>query len=171
MQDPSPRCRCNITLHPKEWKTPDPDLLQAASQSPPQQHYARGPRRILHWTPPLSRCLEETPRTGGLVTPATILHAPDGSVSYVVVGVVSKNTPHPKTSIKQPRSRRRSTSPRCFTLAPSHRSHSSKPRESLAPSSDVVPHRVALAKLSNPPQSAASLVVPRCHCRKRHPLT
>ena len=53
-----------------------------------------------------------------------------------------------------------STSPRCFTLASSHRRHSSKPGKSLAPSSDVVPYQVATARLSNPPQSAASLVVP-----------
>ena len=63
-----------------------------------------------------------------------------------------------------------STSPRCFTLASSHRRHSSKPGKSLAPSSDVVSHQEATARLSNPPQSAASQVVPWCRCRERcHP--
>jgi hypothetical protein len=72
---------------------------------------------------------------------------------------------------EQPSRRHRLISSRHFTLAPNHRRHSSKLRKSLAPSSDIVPHRVAPAKLSNPPRSAASLVIPRCRCRKRHPPT
>ena len=53
-----------------------------------------------------------------------------------------------------------STSPRCFTLTSSHYRHSSKLGKLLAPSSDVVPHQEATARLSNPPQSATSQVVP-----------
>ena len=79
--------------------------------------------------------------------------------------------PAPSDLRKPPSRHRRSTSSLCFTLTFSHRRQSSKTRKSLAPSSDVVPHRVAPAKLSNPSQSAASPVVERCRCRKRRPPT
>jgi hypothetical protein len=45
------------------------------------------------------------------------------------------------------------------------------PRKSLASSSNDEPQRRSPAKLSHPPQSAASQVVARCRCRKRHPPT
>jgi hypothetical protein len=54
-----------------------------------------------------------------------------------------------------------------LTLARSHRYQIRRPRKSLAPSVDVVPHRESPAMLSTPPQSAASRVVTRCHCHKR----
>ena len=95
---------------------------------------------------------KKTPRTGSRHT---------RSISYVALMVLRKGAPLPKISTNQPSCRHRSTSPRCFTHAPSHCHHSSKSRKSLAPSFDVVLHQVAPTKPSNPPRSTASLVIPR----------
>jgi len=86
-------------------------------------------------------------------------HAVD--LYHVTVRVVSKDAPLPMICIRQqPSPRHRSTLPRCFTLAPSHHTHSRKPRKLFAPSFDVILHWVAPAKLSNPLRSIASLVIP-----------
>ena len=66
---------------------------------------------------------------------------------------------------------RRSTATRCTAHAHSFRHHGSKPKLSLVPSSDDEPRRSNYSTADHPPQSAASLVVPRCRCRKRRHQT
>jgi hypothetical protein len=69
--------------------------------------------------PPLDSTSLSLPRRKhcerGLVTPAIVPRSE--SVSHVVVEVQSKDAPLPEISSKQPSHRRRSTLPRCFTLA------------------------------------------------------
>ena len=112
---------------------------------------------------------KRTPRAGALPHPPQYSPPRIRLKGYHRSG--EQRCPAPSDLRKPPSRRHRLTSSLCFTLTSSHRRQSSKTRKSLAPSSDVVPHRVAPAKLSNPPQSAAKPVVARCRCRKRRPPT
>jgi hypothetical protein len=115
--------------------------------SPRKEHHAWGPCHARHSTP----C--------------------PGSVSKVIVGVVSKDVPLPQISTNH---QAVAVGQLRLFASPSHlatAAKSSKIGKSLVPSSDVVPHRVPPAMLSNPSQSAASPVVERCRCRKHRPPT
>ena len=169
MQNPSPRCRCN--------KNTQPDGVNNTGSEPLADYLAVAaatPQRVgasLH--PPLdstSRVTSKrTPRAGALPHPPQYSPPRIRLKGYRRSG--EQRCPAPTDLRKPPSRHRRSTSSLCFTLTFSHRRQSSKIRKSLAPSSDIVPHRVAPTKLSNPPQSAASPVVARCRCRKRRPPT
>jgi hypothetical protein len=78
-----------------------------------------------------------------------------------------KRCPAPREPNQAARSPPRFESSRCFPLVFSRRHGARRPKKSLAPSSDDVPHWGSSAMLKAPPQSAASQVLTGCHCRKR----
>ena len=129
------------------------DCLAVAAVTP--QHAGASPHPPLDST---SRATSKRTRAGALPRPPQYSPPRIRLKDYRRSG--EQRCPAPSDLRKPPSRRRRSTSSLCFTLTFSHRRQSSKTRKSLAPSSDIVPHRVAPAKLSNPPQSIASLVVP-----------
>ena len=108
-------------------KPSNPDLSQAASQSPPREYNARGPHHIRRWTPPRSCHLS--------------LHTTDPFLKSLS-GWWAKLSRLPGTPSKPQSRRRMSTSLSCFTHARNLHYHVSKLKKSLAPSSDDVPHRI-----------------------------
>ena len=165
VRDPSPKYRCRTYTPPDRMIILDPDLSQAASQSRKGTN-AWGPRHIRRWTPPHFRRLEETPHAGA---------SPQHSTSQIRFRSGHQDrggvAPLPRASKEQSCPNRRPTSSRCSTCAIVSHHHASKPKSSLAPSSDDVSHRSSPAELSHPPQFAASQVVARCRCSKRRRLT
>jgi hypothetical protein len=90
-----------------------------------------------------------------------------GLVPRIATTVVRRGALPPREPNQAARSPPRFESSRCFPLVFSRRHGARRPKKSLAPSSDDVPHRGSSAMLKAPPQSAASQVLTGCHCRKR----
>jgi hypothetical protein len=123
------------------------------------------------------RCGSQTPcpRLKETLHAGASSHPPQYSSSQIRLNSYHRkgvcNAMLPRVSIETSGRSRKLTTSRCYIHTHDLPCQANKPRKSLSPSFDDVPHRRSPAKLSHPPQSAASLVVPRCRSRKHCHLT
>jgi len=117
---------------------PNLDLSLAASQSPSRKHNARGPRLARRWTPPLVATPKHRTRGPRHVRLSTPCH---GSFYRIAVGKMNNVALFPRSPSNCRTAPRQSTTTRCTAHARSFRHHGSKPKLSLAPSSDDEPRR------------------------------
>ena len=135
-----------------------------------RKHNARGPRLARRRTPPHSRRHAEDTIRGGLATSASVLHITDPN-NELPLGS--------RTILPCFQDLHQTAEPRPVSRQQLVALHTRIASATMAANQSCCLHHLTMmnhaevttAQLSHPPQSAASLVVPRCRCRKRRHQT